>query len=253
MFDRLSEGIYWDEAWDVIVRRGGVDDEVLWRPDAERKGRVWRVGGDLFHPELPLDELDRILSTVASNPRHLFIAATDRPELSLARLYGTSPETPQRLLAEDDALNNLWFLVRMRNQEEVDARIPATIALKNCWVADGVRWPVVGVLAEPLHGEIDLGLVNSLCVAGFGCIDWVVCGSLAGGGQKAPRRWVRSLRDQASERGIPFLFTGRGEEGHFLGAKSGSEVPPFDGEENRLHIFDHCRANLGREAFCACR
>uniref|UniRef100_A0A831XK24 DUF5131 family protein n=1 Tax=Geobacter metallireducens TaxID=28232 RepID=A0A831XK24_GEOME len=246
MFGRLREGIFWDDAWEAIVRHDTVDREVLWRPFGEKRGKVWRVGGDLLHPALPAESLDAILSVVASSPQHLFIAVTDFPELSLQRLYAPSSESPCRLLEEDDALNNLWFLVRMRDQEEADLRIPATIALKNCWVADGVRWPVVGVLAEPLRGCLDLRQVNSLCMAGFGAIDWVVCGGAGGDGALRPE-WVRDLRDQAEERGIPFFFTGWPGGGRLLDGRTWEEAPIFRGESNRLHIFDHCRPNCRRD------
>lgn len=256
MFEGVGEGRYWDEEWEAIVRRTTVSPEALWRPAAEKKGKAWLVGGDLFHPGLSRDDVDRILSAVASNPQHLFIAITDHPELSLARLYGTTPETPQRLLEEDDSLHNLWFLVRMRDQAEADLRIPATIALKNCWVADGVRWPVVGVLAEPLRGPLDLRQVNTLCVAGFGSIDWVVCGAPEGESLAPPEERVRGLMAQADERGIPFFLTGRGGDAGALPAEARrQEIPPFRAESSRLHIFDHCRANVGREEFssCGCR
>jgi len=242
MFGRLREGIFWDDTWGALVRCDTVDRESLWRPFGEKVGKVWRVGGDLLHPALPEESLDAILSVVASSPQHLFIAVTDYPQLFLRKLYATSPDSPCRLLEEDDALNNLWFLVRMRDQEEADLRIPATIAFKNCWVADGVRWPVVGVLAEPLRGGLDLQQVNSLCLAGFGCVDWVVCGA-------APRpEWVRDLRDQARERGIPFLFTGWPGGGRFLDGRTWEESPIFRAESNRLHIFDHCRPNRHRNS-----
>lgn len=247
MFDRLREGIFWDDTWDVIVRRDTADREVLWRPFGEKTGKAWLVGGDPFHPALPAESLDAILSVVASSSQHLFIAVTDYPELSLQRLYAPTPDSPYRLLEEDDALNNLWFLVRMRDQEEANLRIPATIALKNCWVADGVQWPVVGILAEPLRGELDLRQVNSLCVAGFGCVDWVVCGG-AGGHDGLPRpEWALDLRDQAEDRGVPFLFTGWRGGGRLLDGRTWDEAPPFRGDRTQLHIFDHCRANCPLE------
>ena len=248
MFSRLSEGIFWDDTWEVIARRDTVDREALWRPFGEKAGKVWLMGGDLLHPFLPVESLDAILSAVASSPQHLFIAVTDHPELSLQRLYAPSADSPCRLLEEDDALNNLWFLVRMGSQEEADLRIPAAIALKNCWVADGVRWPVVGVLAEPLRSALDLRQVNSLCLAGFGAIDWVVCGGAEGGDGAQHPEWVRDLRNQAEERGIPFLFTGWRDGGRVLDGRTWDEVPSFKGERNHLHIFDHCRPNCRRDS-----
>lgn len=247
MLDRLHEGIFRDETWEVIDRTSSVSREVLWVPFNEKKGRVYLLNGDLFHPLLSLEDLDSILSVVASSPQHLFIAVTERPELSLARLYAVSGETPYRLLEEDDALNNLWFLVRMRNQEEADARMPAALALKNCWVADGVRCPMVGILADPLRGSIDLWEINGLRVAGFGSIDWIVCGGEAGGDSAARRAWVRELRDQAKAREIPFLFAGWGDGGRLLDGRAWDEVPPYRPEANRLHIFDRCRPNCGRD------
>ncbi|ABB31035.1 Gp37Gp68 family protein [Geobacter metallireducens RCH3] len=240
MFNRLRQGIFWDDAWEVLVRRDTVDREILWRPFGEKEGKVWSVGGDPFHPSLPVEQLDAMLSVVASSPQHLFITVTDYPEHSFQRLYATSPDSPYRLLEEDDTLNNLWFLVRIRDQEEADLRVPATIALKNCWVADGVRWPMVGILAEPLRGGLNLRQVNSLCLAGFGAIDWVVCGGAGDGDVPHHADWARDLRDQAEERGIPFLYTG---SGGLLDGRTWDEIPPFRGEPNHLHVFDHCRAN----------
>jgi protein gp37 len=115
-------------------------------------------------------------------------------------------------------------------------------------VADGVRWPVVGILAEPLRGALDLRQVNSLCLAGFGSIDWIVCGRAEESDGTQRPTWAMDLRDQAEDRGIPFLFTGWHEGERLLDGRIWDETPSFRGERNHLHIFDHCRTNCRRDS-----
>lgn len=250
MFTMTDEGVFGDEAWGVLLPGGGVYREVLWRPFNEKRGRVYLLAGDPFRPEVSTEDLDCVLSVIASAPHHLFIAVTTWPELALKRLYGPADDGACRLLGEGDSLGNLWFLVRMTDQTEVEARMPAVITLKNCWLADGVHWPVVGVLAAPLHGAVDPWRLGLPEVDGFSGIDWLVCGGDGGEGGRTDREWVRRLRDQAEERNVPFLFTGWGAgAGRLLDGRTWDETPPLPKERNRLHTLDNCRSNCRRE-FC---
>jgi protein gp37 len=104
-----------------------------------------------------------------------------------------------------DQLANVWIGATICNQEEADRDIPKLLA-----IPAKVRF----LSMEPLLGAVDLS--NHLaCMCGM-CggehLDWVVVG-----GESGPKArpmhpdWVRSLRDQCAEAGVPFLFKQWGE------------------------------------------
>lgn len=146
-------------------------------------------------------------------------------EESMERLYGAAVEWP---------LPNVWLGVTVENQDAAEERIPLLLE-----APAAVRW----ISMEPLLGPVDLDLprceihgrdelsmdgryCNECAADGFsgelahGCwldplndgVAWVVVGGESGSHARPMHSaWVRSLRDQCHERGVPFLFKQWGE------------------------------------------
>jgi len=134
----------------------------------------------------------------------------------------------------EPALKNVWLGVSVENQKAADERIPLLLETPAV-----VRF----VSAEPLLGPLDLSAylprqlyVCQSCGAEVGqgevgldfrcpyccgaCdpdgstegLDWVIVGGESGPGARPMHPdWVRSLRDQCREAGVPFFFKQWGE------------------------------------------
>ncbi|MGO4151446.1 phage Gp37/Gp68 family protein [Cupriavidus sp. YAF13] len=122
----------------------------------------------------------------------------------------------------DNYLPNVWIGATVCNQEEADRDIPKLLA-----VPARVRF----LSMEPLLGPVDLTAVQYTTSPGyFGdalrwhhqphCsrnerypgVDWVIVGGESGPGARPMHPdWARSLRDQCTAAGVPFLFKQWGE------------------------------------------
>ncbi len=117
-------------------------------------------------------------------------------------------------------LPNVWLGVSVENQQWADIRIPALLD-----TPAAVRW----ISAEPLLGPVDMHeylipdgchtmpdgqTFPNICLSSS-CgtsIDWVVVGGESGTGARPMHPdWVRSLRDQCQQAGVPFFFKQWGE------------------------------------------
>lgn len=117
-------------------------------------------------------------------------------------------------------LPNVWVGVTAENQEQADKRIPLLLQ-----TPAALRF----VSVEPMLGPVELlsndylgGCIN--CESYIDCpekctdcnpnprVDWVVCGGETGPGARPMHPdWVRSLRDQCQDAGVPFFFKSWGE------------------------------------------
>jgi protein gp37 len=132
--------------------------------------------GDLFHPLVPDEFVQKVFDVMEKNSRHTFHILTKRPE-RLAAWPG-----PWK--------TNIWVGTSVEDHR-VKHRVES---LKQC----GAKMKFVAF--EPLIGPI-----GSIELRG---INWV---TVAGERGKASRplhhSWVWSIRDQCIREGIPFLFT----------------------------------------------
>lgn len=165
--------------------------------------------GDLFHEDIP-SCLSSIWGVMKRCPQHSFFILTKRPA-------GAKEAFDYTLF--DDPLPNIWLGVSVEDQKTADERIPILLQ-----VPAAHRW----VSVEPILGPVEIPekvLCPCSCFAGNpriphpDCadkpsIDWVACG-----GETGPKArpmhpdWVRSLRDQCQQAGVPFFFKGWGEWG----------------------------------------
>jgi protein gp37 len=95
-------------------------------------------------------------------------------------------------------LPNVWLGVSVEHQDAAEERIshlllaPAAIRFLSC---------------EPLLGEIDLPMVQAFGAAPGVRIDWVIAGCESGPGARLCKvNWLRSLRDQCEDGGVPFFL-----------------------------------------------
>ena len=186
---------------------------------------------DLFHELIPFEFVDRVFAVMALAPQHTFQVLTKRPERmaeylshedrklyvldALCRMAVERQHTPPikqvvgylmrgdlvwASLTEKWPLPNVWLGTSVEDQRAADERIPhllrtpATVRFLSC---------------EPLIGPVDLMKewdvpLHELADPNPG-IHWVIAGGESGPGHRAlDHAWMRSLRDQCADAGVPF-------------------------------------------------
>lgn len=200
--------------------------------------------GDLFHDDVPEEFLNRVFANMAIVPQHIFMVLTKRPErmaeyisannrydalieqLDQGDVWDLPTRTVKRLFfnapREDKwPLPNVWLGVTAENQQRADERIPILLQ-----IPAAVRF----VSVEPMLGPVSLGawLLSPGWIPTYSdpdnCngypsaeptnenIQWVICGGESGPGARPMHpEWVRSLKDQCQDAGVPFFFKQHGE------------------------------------------
>lgn len=186
---------------------------------------------DLFHPDVPDAFIDQVFVVMALAPQHTFQVLTKRPERMLA--YMTDGGRPRRVGGNTGWMNyngvispwpfaNVWMGVSMENQEAADERIPLLMQ-----TPAAVRW----ISAEPLLGAVDVSRFLEF-YSGPGDafrLDWVVAGGESGPHARLMHPdWVRSLRDQCTAAGVPFLFKQWGEWAPYDRGRTDRSLLPAD-------------------------
>jgi len=159
--------------------------ERLVQPARWRKPRMVFVNSmsDLFHADIPEEFQREIFAVMLEEYRHIFQVLTKRPGRAARFMMRNRDRLGFRNLPE-----HIWIGASVENQG-VDHRVKQIKA-----VAAEVRF----LSCEPLLGPLDLDL---------GGIQWVIAGGESGGGYRpAEEDWVRSIRDQCLEGGVPFFF-----------------------------------------------
>lgn len=144
-------------------------------------GRPWRIFvnsmSDLYHPDVPLDFYRQVWSTMVQANWHEFQCLTKRPEIMVERTRNT--EVPE----------HIWMGASVESADYV-SRID---------LLRQVQAPVRFLSLEPL-----LGPLPGLDLSG---ISWVIVGGESGpGARHMDISWVRDLRDQCVDQGVPFFF-----------------------------------------------
>ena len=156
---------------------------------------------DLFHPEVPLDFIQKVFRVMNDNQQHIFQVLTKRGE-RLNELHEKLKWTP-----------NIWMGVSVENQE-VENRID--------FLRD-INAKVKFLSLEPLIGSLpNLNLKN---------IDWVIVGGESG---HKPRpilkEWVVDIKNQCKSAKIAFFFKQWGgknkkKSGRSLNGKTYNQMP----------------------------
>ena len=207
-----SAGPVW--TGEVRLNEGWLDQPLRWR----NPRRIFVCAhGDLFHPAVPDEWIDRVFAVMALAPQHTFQVLTKRP----GRMLDWFRRTPYtRILRQADILRaarpNLcsvgisdptrtpwswvWLGVSVEDQPTADERIPLLLQ-----TPAAVRF----ISAEPLLGPVNL---RRWTLAEHGRrhigaqhgIRWVIVG-----GESGPRArpcgvgWVRSIVEQCRAAAVP--------------------------------------------------
>ena len=186
--------------WNGIVKTDAASLDI---PRRWRKGRLIFVNSmsDLFHESVPLEFIQAVFDVMRDTPRHTYQVLTKRAE----RL--------ETLASDISWPPNVWMGVSVESRDYLH-RI-------NHLRHTGARVKFLSL--EPLLGP--LGKLN------LNDIDWVITGGESGPGARAMKpQWVRSIRDQCSDAGVPFHFKQWGGEnkkrtGRLLDGRTWDEFP----------------------------
>jgi protein gp37 len=180
-----------------------IHPEALSIPYSWKKSKIVFVNSmsDLFHPEVPLEFIQKVFTVMNENPQHIFQVLTKRAD---------------RLEELSDELNwteNIWMGVSVESSNFIN-RIDY---LRNCGA-------IVKFLSlEPLIGPLRALNLNQ--------IDWVIVGGESG---HKPRpiseKWVIDIQKQCEESRVPFFFKQWGGKrkkttGRLLNGQTYSQMP----------------------------
>lgn len=209
-----------DEPFRVTLHPERLEEPLKWK----KPRRVFvNSMGDLFHEDVPGRFINEIWMVMRNAIQHTYLILTKRPEQMLAwtRAAARAKGWPINEIWPD----NVWLGITAENQQAADDRIPILLE-----IPAAVRF----VSCEPLLGPINLsnirdgkGRLDALrgvivyptgdpqyTEQGYPCrkLDWVICGGETGPNARPMHPdWVRNLRDQCRDAGIPFFFKGWGE------------------------------------------
>lgn len=253
--------------WTGEVR---LSESAMLQPLRWRRPRsiFWNAHGDLFHPAVPDEWIDRQFAVMALTPHHIHQVLTKRPERARRYIRSRICESKRWARLGDAAapiigadgyckagecewpLPNVWLGVSVEDQARADERIPALLE-----TPAAVRF----LSCEPLLGPVDLSaympavhhhpdnrdrnspamqsLIRAARAQLGGGIDWIIVGGESGPGARPMHPdWARSIREQCAAAGVAFFFKQWGE---WLPVDSGH--PALAGP--RFGAFDHCPVN----------
>ena len=203
-------------------------------PKAPRRVFVGSMTDIFYDPTATY--LRKLFTLMASFPQHIFLLLTKRPE-NMKFWLDTNGDCPQ----------NIWLGVTVCDQDEADTKLPVLMESR-------AHRRFVSI--EPMLGPIDLEAVSFKHSEGFfgsplrwhhipNCrreelkggeiypaLNWVICGGESGpGARQMHQDWVRCLRDQCVEAGVPFYFKGWGETKKTPALLDGREWREFPKQE----------------------
>lgn len=181
---------------------------------------------DLFHESVPDDFIRDVFTVMGAFPEHIFMILTKRPDRMadvVNRLTAPSFEMKTRIAINSMCMRhdgkkveaqwplpNVWLGASVEDQQTANERIPYLIRIQAT-----VRF----LSCEPLLSYIDLAKAcqTSVITKGFSYLPsqelhWVIAGGESGRNARPMHPgWMRSLRDQCQEAGVPFFFKQWGE------------------------------------------
>lgn len=212
--------------WTGDVR---LNEEQMLQPLRWKRPRriFWNAHGDMFHPAVPDEWIDRCFAIMALTPRHIHQVLTKRADRM--HTYLTASETPVRIdriqaklysqhnVMKQDGLGvgrikrvianyplpNVWLGVSVEDQRRADERVPVLME-----TPAAKRW----LSCEPLLGPLDLGqlqegLPANAWLTWLDGLDWVVVGGESGPGARPMHNvWTETIRDQCAATNVPFFF-----------------------------------------------
>lgn len=159
--------------------------ERLDQPERWRESRMIFVNSmsDLFHADIPVEYVRSIFEVMLRADHHIYQVLTKRPARAI-KFYEQNAD----LFDGDPIPEHIWMGTSIENQEVIHrlrhvTQVPAQTHFLSC---------------EPLLGPLDLNLKD---------IEWVIAGGESGiGYRELDLDWVRGIRDQCLQAGVPFFF-----------------------------------------------
>jgi protein gp37 len=154
-------------------------EDLLDLPFQWKKPRLVFVNSmsDLFHPQVPIEFIERVFDTMRQCPQHTFQVLTKRSE----RLRELAPQLHWA--------KNIWMGVSVENSDVVH----------RVYDLQSVNATVRFLSVEPFIGPID-----SLPLEG---IHWVIVGGESGPKSRPMQKeWVESIHQQCRDNDVAFFF-----------------------------------------------
>lgn len=203
-------GEWGEKAARVIAADSYWKQPIKWNEEAEDAGRMDRVFcaslGDVFEDRKDLRAPRALLFDIIRNtPNLMWLLLTKRPE-NIMKIMSDR--------ADVFALPNVTFGVSAENQEAWDRRVPILLdipAQKRFVSIEPLLGPMrIDARGAGLHCNSCITRKTHWCVDPV--IDWIIVGGESGPGARPMHAaWVRSLRDQCEDAGVPFFFKQWGE------------------------------------------
>lgn len=218
------EGLAANGKWTgkVIVVESHMEDPIRWK----KPRRIFvNSMSDLFHEELPFEQVARIFCVMAAAPQHTFQVLTKRPARMLAFFEWCKTHSLTVALSAplpkvmQWPLPNVGIGVTAEDQRAAEYRIPILLEVPAAWRFVSIE-PMIGPVrlrhidadkAGHRYCQLD-ALTGKHTDMGRPCeplpkLDWVICGGESGpGARPMAMEWARSLRDQCLVTGVPFFF-----------------------------------------------
>lgn len=209
-------------------RMHAASGQQIWK---DRQNGVWEEDEgekDYAYHHSPItmsDVRSRLFRLIDATPNIDWLLLTKRPENVWRMTYDAWCKKVPGHVSQNEGdgrhwslPSNLWIGVSVEDQQRADERIPRLLE-----VPAAVRF----LSMEPLLGPVDLSRWTSALdvsrdeegndmgsASGGSDIYWVIVGGESGHGARPMHPdWVRSLRDQCQEAGVPFFFKQWGEWG----------------------------------------
>lgn len=169
--------------FDVTLHPDRLNQPLRWR----RSRRIFVASmGDLFHEDVPLEFILQVYNIAEDAPQHTYLWLTKRSKRAL--------EFHRRYIG-GEWLPNIWLGTTIEAQKYV-SRIR--------YLQDSGA-SIIFVSCEPLLEPVVLD--PYLRPTLFRPLDWVICGAESGPGARPMQEaWVRALRNQAVDAGVPFFY-----------------------------------------------
>ena len=236
--ERYSRRFFNTPPYDDRKRDFVLNEKVLAEPLRAHKPRVYFVCDlmDLFHKDVPKSFIDDVGRIIPKCPQHIFIILTKRPKRMRDYFKKIKYDTAVNPPHEDLNMPNIWLGVSVEDQKTADERIPILLQ-----VPAAVR--IVSI--EPMLGAVNLkpyiksgseaeAMQASMYGIVYESLDWVICGGETGpGARPMNHRWVKAVKKQCVDSGVPFFFKSWGE---WLGFPEKAAAKHWLSSD--LHIWD---------------
>lgn len=209
----------------------------LFNPIKLKKPRMIFVNSmsDLFHEDMPFDEIDKMILVMALCPQHVFQILTKRPERALEYFRSRMMELGAIRLADEYILKNkLWMESKgfskqlqgslWRREQRGEGKFAEHTFIydgvglpENIWVGTSIEDQVT--MDKRIHTFLEIPakvrwisfepLISDVWIPhGYGNkIDWIVVGGESGKGARAMcPKWVENIKTYCGEHNIPFFF-----------------------------------------------